>query len=218
MVDFLSSPLLFPSDMESSKLSADPTFKLPMAMNWTDLDYDNTPLDKPMTGWTDLVQLEPINDKGLPLLLSDYLKTSDALSGGYNDNDSGYGDDNDDYNDKQMTLRAHLRGALAAVENDMQQNGYDRLYTCRDTMNDQWSWCDELLDVPDLVHSISSSSAHSLMDPSPLLLESDISSHLDDDDDNHTPAIYSAPIYEHHIENAKRDKKCSVYSSFSIQG
>lgn len=199
MLDFLTSPIIFPSDMDSPKLSADPTFKLPAAMNWTDHDYENAPLDKPMTKLTDLVQLEPISDKDsclyAPFILDDFFKHAlnddkhAALSNpplftlpplmDLRDDDSGYGDDDDDNNNvKQKALRANLRGALAVVENDMQQNRYEHLYAPTRCQGEQWSWHEEMLDVPELVHSECSSSAQSMADPTPttpVFLESGIS-------------------------------------------
>lgn len=197
---------MFPSDMDSPKLSADPTFKLPAPMNWADHDYDNAPLDKPMTNLTDLVQLEPINDKEsyiyAPFLLDNYFKHTlydekhAVLSDpplftlpplmDLRDDDSGYGDDdhdNSNNNVKQKALRANLRGALAVVENDMQQNGYEHLYAPSRCQGDQWFWREEMRDVPELVHSVCSSSAHSMDDPTPttpVLLESGISSLVDE--------------------------------------
>ncbi|KAI8061717.1 hypothetical protein BC940DRAFT_309914 [Gongronella butleri] len=66
MTDFLDSPLLFPSDdMALSKLSAEPTFKLPDAIQWVDYDFalcqhDHDTATKPCL--TDLFSLEPVHE------------------------------------------------------------------------------------------------------------------------------------------------------------
>ncbi|ORX55594.1 hypothetical protein DM01DRAFT_1334987 [Hesseltinella vesiculosa] len=64
-MDFLDSPLLFPSDMEHPKLSSDPTFKLPEAIQWADYDYDHQQLHHPLAdkpSLTSIFQLDPIPD------------------------------------------------------------------------------------------------------------------------------------------------------------
>ncbi|ORZ12694.1 hypothetical protein BCR42DRAFT_419779 [Absidia repens] len=240
MVDFLSSPVLFPSDMDSSKLTADPTFKLPESTNWADHDYYNTMIDKSMASLTHLIKLEPVKENDIHVYSSfinttlspkiasvlnqkpatcipdhnidnDYsqrltlLTMAQSMAHAYTlalpPNSPGilHHQDNTAADEGQKQLRANLRGALDVVENDIQRNGQDSLYSFsqlpngnvgessfyQDDIGDDWSWREDFINVPDLVHSVCSSpSSHSLVDdqqPStPVLLESGISSHLDD--------------------------------------
>ncbi|CAO3596597.1 unnamed protein product [Absidia cylindrospora] len=241
MVDFLSSPILFPSDMDSSKLTADPTFKLPESTNWADHDYYNTMIDKSTASLTHLIKLEPVKENDIHVY-SPFINTtmSPKFASVLNQKPATCVPDDDDvysqrltlltlaqsmahaytlplphiadgihnqgntihvysYDEGQQQLRANLRGALDVVENDMQRNGQDSLYSLsqqpngnvsdssfyQDDIGDDWSWREDFINVPDLVHSVCSSpSSHSLVDdqqPStPVLLESGISSHLDD--------------------------------------
>ncbi|KAI8085066.1 uncharacterized protein BX664DRAFT_338450 [Halteromyces radiatus] len=250
MVDFLSSPVLFPSDMDSSKLSAGPTFKLPEPANWSDYDYYNTTTDKSMINLTDLIRLEPIEENDLmhvyaPFLPLNHTSTTVLQKAKLGSQSqrltllalaqsmvNAYKLPSIELNHEQQLLRANLRGALDAVENDMQQNATDclfpshhrSLHSCDDDNSDQWSWREELMDVPDLVYSnCSSPSSHSLVNDqchsTPILLESGLSSHMiiDDDVDNDeddesgaqqslTTAIMEQPTCLSPVKNKKKTK------------
>ncbi|ORZ22471.1 hypothetical protein BCR42DRAFT_406255 [Absidia repens] len=284
MLDFLSSPVLFPSDMDLPKLSAGATFKLPEPMNWADHDYYNTMVDKSMTSLTDLTKLEPVNENNMhvyaPFILDGTKRNTathlgKAVTDGFADDHSKrlallglaqsmvqayslpfystpmnpgiiVGDKDDDEKQRGL-LRANLRGALDVVEHDMQQNGHDSLYSSRkhqqpisnsflsnECINGQWSWREEIVDVPDLVHSVCSSpSTHSLAEdrhPStPVLLESGIS-YVDNDAPDEqqlhdeiattlpmpstisvTPSITSLQQHPQHDQNMKKPRSINKW-------
>ncbi|CAO3594798.1 unnamed protein product [Absidia cylindrospora] len=277
MLDFLSSPVLFPSDMDSPKLSSGATFKLPEPMNWADHDYYNTMVDKTMAGLTDLTKLEPVNENNMhvyaPFIIDDgKLNTTahlgKATTGGFADDHSkrlallglarsmvqayslpfyassmdtsGIVVENDDVDDakQRRLLRENLRGALDVVEHDMQQNGHDSLYSGRkqptisnaflsdDCIDGKWSWREEMVDVPDLVHSVCSSpSTHSLADdhhpPTPVLLESGIS-YVDNDTPDQqqmhdetatTASVTSSLQYSQYDQNMKKSRPINKWIS-----
>ncbi|KAI8377688.1 uncharacterized protein BYT42DRAFT_614350 [Radiomyces spectabilis] len=167
-VDFLSSDIVFPSDSNEPKLSADPCTKMPESVDWAVYDYYSTALEKqctPLHSLTDLCRLEPVkdekplwkypplfalqdkqDDQAVILVLSSTLKTAN------------YSPPIIQPPSQKQDLRAALRGALEIVENDMQRNNaYDHFpsrnpatatpttTTKQTAATHAWSWKDEFV-------------------------------------------------------------------------
>lgn len=206
MVDFLSSPILFPSDMDGSKLSCDPTFKLPEPVDWEEFEF--TSLEKTYITNNDIDndnhhhylmnninQYESMNYDHDQQHKLDYSQLFLTLLNNNNNNIEFnqksmiftstfiYNDEVEENLHHQLLLKNNnnisnaLRGALDLVENDMQQNEFDKSYHISSSstygFNDLYyhnnlssdNWRDDILDSPpDLVYSLCSSSSHSLVD------------------------------------------------------
>ncbi|KAI9302209.1 hypothetical protein BJ944DRAFT_270283 [Cunninghamella echinulata] len=168
MVDFLTSPILFPSDMDCPKLSCEPTYKLPEAVDWEEFEYTNLQHMNNSSNSNQMIQQHYYSQLFSTLLLNDNNQKELNPSFIYNDND--------DDDDKHLLLKKNdvgdaLRDALNLVENDMHQNGIiDKLYYHHYSHSDDWR--EDLLDSspPDLVYSLCSSTSTSFI-------------HDDDDDD-----------------------------------
>ncbi|CAO3622086.1 unnamed protein product [Cunninghamella blakesleeana] len=192
MVDFLSSPIMFPSDeMDGSKLTCDPAFKLPEPVHWEEFEF--TSLEKTYTNTNNnemmyddhQVQQEKQHYKlDYSQLFLTLLNNQHEKSMLFN-NTFIYNDNNDKKDHhlhdpllKNNNISNALRGALDVVENDMQENEFDKSYHLPSSLSTYGfnhlyyhhnlssdNWRDDILESPpDLVYSPCSSSSHSLLD------------------------------------------------------
>lgn len=137
-IDLLSSDIIFPSDSNEPKLSANAS-KLPHPVDWTAHDYYST---LPLHELTDLRRLESVPEK---------CKLDNSFFTLHQKNDSAVflvfpatksPAATPVPADIQQNLRAALRGALELVENDLQRNHQEFRPVC------DWSWKDDMVVPP----------------------------------------------------------------------